>query len=78
MRKIDNIGELYGMVYELLVEIECPICHSICISTMTNAEMILIFGCLNCANIEKSLLTEMNIPTIEILSEEIIAECIND
>lgn len=78
MRKIDNIGELYGMVYELLVEATCPNCENILISTLPQAEMILIFGCQNCANIEKFMLTEMNIPTIEIIPEDAMAECIND
>lgn len=42
MRRIDNIGEL---AYELFVEVECPICNNIYISTMIQAETILVFGC---------------------------------
>ena len=70
MRKIDSIGELYGMVHELLVETACPNCENILISTMSQAEMILVFGCPNCANIDQSMLTEMRVPTIEIIPEE--------
>lgn len=76
MRKIDNIGELYGMVYELLVEAVCPNCDNTLISTMSQAEMILVFGCSNCANIEQSMLTEMNVPTIEIIPKEAMADCV--
>lgn len=78
MRRIDNIGELYGMTYELFVEIICPSCENILISTMSQAEMILVFGCPNCANIDQSMLTTMNMPTIEIIPKEAMAECIND
>lgn len=78
MRKIDNIGELYGMAHELLVEVVCPKCENILISTMSQAEMILVFGCSNCADVEQSMLTEMNMPTIEIIPKEAIAECTND
>lgn len=78
MRRIDNIGELYGMTYELFVETVCPKCENISISTMPQAEMVLIFGCPNCADIEQSMLTEMNVPTIEIIHKEAMAECIND
>ena len=78
MRKIDNIGELYGMVYELLVEAVCPNCENILISTMSQAEMTLVFGCPNCANIDQSMLTKMNVPTIEIIPKDAMAECIND
>lgn len=77
MRRIDNIGELYGMTYELFVETVCPKCENISISTMPQAEMVLIFGCPNCADIEQSMLTEMNVPTIEIIPKEAMAECIN-
>jgi hypothetical protein len=77
MRKIDNIGELYGMVHELFVETACPKCENISISTMPQAEMILIFGCQNCADIEQSMLTEMDVPTMEIIPKEAMAECIN-
>lgn len=78
MRKIDNIGKLYGMIQELLVEAVCPNCENILISTMPQAEMILIFGCSACANIEQSMLTEMNTQTIEIIPKENMAECVND
>lgn len=78
MRRIDNIGELYGMAHELFVEVECPICNNIYISIMSQAEMILVFGCPNCANIDQSMITEMNIPTIEIMPKEAMAECVND
>lgn len=77
MRRIDNIGELYGMTYELFVETVCPKCENISISTMPQAEMVLIFGCPNWADIEQSMLTEMNVPTIEIIPKEAMAECIN-
>jgi len=60
MRKIDNIEKLYGMVQELLVEAICPNCENILISTMPQAEMILIFGCSACADVEQSMLMEMN------------------
>lgn len=75
MRKIDNIGELYGMVCELLVEAVCPNCENILISTMSQAEKILIFGCLACGDIEQSMLTEMSVATIEIIPEEAMAGC---
>lgn len=75
MRRIDNIGELYGMTYELFVETVCPKCENISISTMPQAEILLIFGCPNCADIEQSTITEMNIPTIEIIPKEAMAEC---
>lgn len=78
MRKIDNIGELYGMVYELFVEAVCPKCGNISISTMPQAEMVLVFGCLNCTDIEQYMLTEMDVPTIEIIAKDAMAECIND
>lgn len=75
MRKIDNIGELYGMTYELFVEAVCPKCQNISISTMSQAEKILIFGCLACGDIEQSMLTEMSVATIEIIPEEAMAGC---
>lgn len=78
MRRIDNIGELYGMVCELLVEAVCPNCENISISTISQAEKILIFGCLACGDIEQSMLTTMNVPTIEIIPKEAMAECINN
>lgn len=78
MRKISDIRELYGNVYELLIEIICPNCEHILISTMSQAEMILIFGCQNCTNIDQSMLTEMNLSTIEIIPEEAITECMHD
>lgn len=78
MRKIRDIGELYGMVYQLLVEVECPMCNNICISTMVRAETILVFGCTNCTDIEQSMLTEMNIPIIEIIPKDAMVECVND
>ncbi len=78
MRKINNIGELYEMTYELFVEAMCPKCENISISTMLQAEMILIFGCPNCADIEQYMITQMNLPTIEIISKEATAKCIND
>lgn len=78
MRRIDNIGELYGMTYELFVETMCPKCENISISTMPQAEKILIFGCLACGDIEQSMLTEMSVATIEIIPKGAMAECIND
>lgn len=77
MRKIDNIGKLYGMVYELFVETVCPKCENISISTIPQAEMVLIFGCLACGDIEQSMLTQMNVPTIGIIPKKVMAECIN-
>lgn len=76
MRRIDNIGELYGMTYELFVETVCPKCENISISTIPQAEMLLIFGCPNCADIDQSMLTTMNVSKIEIIPKEAMAECI--
>ena len=76
MRKIENIAELYGMAHELFVETICPMCENIVISTMSQAEMVLIFGCANCADIEESMLIRMDTPSIEIIHEEGAVECI--
>ena len=78
MRQISDARELYGMVCELLVEAICPNCGNVVISTMSQAEMVLVFGCINCADIEQSMLTQMNVPLIEILSEDSVVECITD
>lgn len=76
MRKISDIGELYGMVYELFVGATCPKCKNIVISTMPQAEMVLIFGCARCADIEQSMLTQMNVPMGDTIKDA-PAECIN-
>ena len=75
MRQINDIKELYGMTYELLVEAICPNCGNIVISTIPQAETILVFGCTNCADIEPSMLIQMNVPTIEILNKDSVIEC---
>lgn len=73
MRRIDNIGKLYGMTYELFVETVCPKCENISISTIPQAEKILIFGCLACGDIEQYMLTQMNVSTIGIVPKEAMA-----
>lgn len=78
MKRIYNIGKLYGMVHELLVETVCPKCKNILISTMSQAEMILVFGCQYCADIDRSMLTDMKTQMIEILPKEAMAECTNN
>lgn len=77
MRKISDIGELYDMICELFVEAVCPKCENIVISTMSQAEMVLIFGCANCADIEQHMLTQMNVPIGNNAIREVHAECIN-
>lgn len=71
MRRIYNIEELYGITSELLIEVVCPKCENIMISTMPKAETILVFGCTNCANIEKSTLLQLDVP-----STSMVADCI--
>lgn len=74
MRRIDNIGEL---AYELFVEVECPICNNIYISTMIQAETILVFGCINCGTIGTSDILSLHnitpfIQLIDYTDEEVL------
>lgn len=71
MKRIYSIGELYKMVHELFVETICPVCKNIVISTMPQAEKVLIFGCTKCGNVEQSALLTMNICTNDTIIENV-------
>lgn len=62
------------MVYKLFVEVECPICNNIYISTMAQAETILVFGCINCGTIDSSDILSLHNITSSIQSIDYIDE----
>lgn len=60
MRRVTTFEQLEDMTSRLFVEAVCPHCEMVFISTMQDAQMILVFGCHNCANIDTSTLLSFN------------------
>jgi len=74
MTRVTTFGQLEGMASRLFVEAICPKCGTILISTMPEAQMVLVFGCINCADIDTSALLSFNsFPINNTLAEEIAA-----
>lgn len=62
MIKAENFEELDGIVSQLFVEVICPMCGNTYITTMSQGKSILTFGCINCGDIDKSMILPMNMP----------------
>lgn len=60
MMRVIDFEQLENMTSRLFVEVVCPHCEMISISTIPEAQMILVFGCPNCANIDSSALLSFN------------------
>ena len=60
MMRVTTFEQLEDMTSRLFIEVICPHCEMILISTMQEAQMILVFGCPNCANIDTSALLSFN------------------
>ena len=60
MMRVKAFEQLEDMANRLFVEVVCPHCEMILISTFLEAQMILVFGCPNCANIDTSALLSFN------------------
>jgi hypothetical protein len=56
MVRLIDYEQLRYLVSRLLVEVVCPKCGRIIISTVPEAQLTLIFGCDFCADIETSSL----------------------
>lgn len=56
MIRVTDFEQLENMTIRLFVEVVCPKCETVILSTMVNAEKILVFGCTNCANVDASTL----------------------
>jgi len=60
MTRVTAFEQLEGMTSRLFVETICPKCGILLISTMPEAQMVLVFGCINCADIDTSALLSFN------------------
>ncbi len=60
MIRVTDFEQLEDMAVVLFVEAICPKCGEVTISTMVDAEKILVFGCVNCADIDSSTLISFN------------------
>lgn len=78
MKRIVTFEQLEYAMGSLFVEVVCPNCGRILRSLVPDAEMILVFGCVMCADIDASTLflfnktpalstDETSIPTEEIV-----------
>lgn len=71
MMRVTSFEQLEYITSRLFVEAVCPKCGTVMISTMPDAQMVLVFGCRNCADIDKStLLSFNNLQTVNITIEE--------
>lgn len=60
MTRVTAFEQLEDMTSRLFVEAICPKCGTLLISTMPEAQTVLIFGCINCADIDTSALLSFN------------------
>lgn len=60
MMRVIAFEQLEDMTSRLFVEAVCPHCGMVLISTMPDAQMVLVFGCINCANVDISTLLSFN------------------
>lgn len=72
MMRVTNFEQLEGMMIRLFVEVICPRCGMVSISTMSEAQTILVFGCRMCGNIDSSaLLSFSGVPIADIPVEDV-------
>lgn len=83
MRRVYTFEQLERTTRSLFVEVVCPKCRRMLISVAAEAKIIVVFGCLLCADIDSSMLLaigeyprdkigDVNIPIGDIPTEEIV------
>jgi ribosomal protein S27E len=83
MRRVYSFEQLARTTRSLFVEVVCPKCRRVLISATADAKIIVVFGCLLCADIDSSMLlaigeyprykiSDVNIPMGDIPTEEIV------